>query len=74
MLPCTSRTPLLSGPGRYELEARLKNGQARTMNPVSRRSREARRRIPQKNDFAINDFVKPPPALIEMPLQEPRLN
>jgi hypothetical protein len=31
---------------------------------MSRRSREARRRIPKKNDFAVHDFAKPRRVLI----------
>ena len=56
---------------RYEPEARLKNGSSRRLTlPYSRPARQ--RDTPQKNDFAVHDFAKPSPALIETPLHDPR--
>jgi hypothetical protein len=57
------KAPLLFAPRRYEPEARLKNGVIQDVEPSRNHDPRGSAPLHLKNDFAIHDFVKPPPAL-----------
>jgi len=57
------KAPLLFAPRRYEPEARLKNGFMQDVEPSHNHDPRGSAPLHLKNDFAIHDFVKPPPAL-----------